>query len=100
MEEHNIYHLPHRSWCRHCIAGRGKDDRHVSGHGESDHRLPTISLDYCFMGERSETSVLDDANIPIVVAKDDKQDQVGGRSGCAGQGCPVRPRGEGRRSRR
>ena len=25
VEEHNITHLPFRSWCRHCVRGRGKE---------------------------------------------------------------------------
>ena len=28
VEEHNITHLPFRSWCRHCIRGRGKEMPH------------------------------------------------------------------------
>ena len=28
IEEHNLIHLPFRSWCRHCVRGRGKELPH------------------------------------------------------------------------
>ena len=44
VEEHNLTHLPYRSWCEHCVRGRGKEmayRKKVSPEGE----LPEISLD-------------------------------------------------------
>ena len=69
VDDHNVCHLPHRTWCRHCIAGRGKADRHVSD-GQDDHRIPTLHSDYAFMGEKSETEIMDERNLPIIVTKD------------------------------
>ena len=35
IEEHNLTHLPYRSWCRHCVRGRGRSYRtSVSGSRE------------------------------------------------------------------
>ena len=28
VEEHELTHLPYRSWCRHCVRGRGKEMPH------------------------------------------------------------------------
>ena len=34
--EHNLNHLPFRSWCRHCVEGRAKADRHCSHPDEEE----------------------------------------------------------------
>ena len=36
-KEHEMTHLPYRSWCRHCVRGRGKDSAHKTrgGRGSS-----------------------------------------------------------------
>ena len=59
IEEHLPLHWPFRSWCRHCVRGRGVASPHKSRSDEdrefSQGRVPTISLDHCFLGsERSE----------------------------------------------
>ena len=30
VDEHNVNHLPYRSWCRHCVRGRGKNQPHYT----------------------------------------------------------------------
>jgi hypothetical protein len=50
---HEMTHLPFRSWCRHCIRGRGKEAAHFKrtfGEGE----LHELHFDYAFMGEEDE----------------------------------------------
>ena len=42
-------HWPFRSWCRHCLRGRGKPDPHKSGE-KGEYEKPVISMDYCFSG--------------------------------------------------
>ena len=48
IDEHTPLHIPYRSWCPHCVAGKGG-----SGHHRTDSAKEklgtTISLDYCFM---------------------------------------------------
>ena len=48
-EEHDKTHLPFRSWCRHCVRGRGKEEacRRVG----RDPEVPEIHMDFMFMGE-------------------------------------------------
>ena len=36
IEEHNITHLPYRSWCPHCVAGRGLSTPHRSSDENKD----------------------------------------------------------------
>ena len=51
-KEHELTHLPFRSWCRHCIRGRGKEEscpRKV----RDENDIPEVHLDYMFMGGRT-----------------------------------------------
>ena len=41
--EHRVDHYPYRSWCRHCVEGRGTGEQHTSGPEGS---IPIISADY------------------------------------------------------
>ena len=68
VAEHNICHLPHRSWCRHCIAGRGRANQHRQT--TERHRVPSIHADYGFLGEQTDGDQLDSKNIPYIVIKD------------------------------
>jgi hypothetical protein len=55
--EHEMTHLPFRSWCRHCLRGRGKEEpcRRISCDGEG---LPEVHVDFMFMGEEKEGKTL------------------------------------------
>ena len=33
VQEHMKTHIPYRSWCAHCVRGRGRNDHHRSGGG-------------------------------------------------------------------
>jgi hypothetical protein len=49
VEEHEMTHLPFRSWCRHCVRGRGEELGH-----HACKELPEqmeVHMDYCFPGE-------------------------------------------------
>jgi hypothetical protein len=52
VKEHEFTHLPYRSWCRHCVRGRGKEMAHkkVKEHGE----LLEFHLDFMFPGDENE----------------------------------------------
>ena len=50
VEEHLPLHLEYRSWCPHCVAGKGISDQHRRNLHENGEQLGvTVSLDYCFM---------------------------------------------------
>ena len=63
IDEHNLTHLPYRSWCCHCVRGKGKTMEHRKGQHEKI--VKELHVDYCFMGCKGET-----ATRCIVVAKD------------------------------
>ena len=46
IDEHNLTHLPFRSWCRHCVRGRGKEMPHRRGGEAGD--MPELHADMCF----------------------------------------------------
>ena len=51
--EHNITHWPARIWCKHCVEGRGLHDHHTVSKEPPSDEVPTVSIDYCFMGSSS-----------------------------------------------
>ena len=63
IDAHNLTHLPYRSWCPHCVRGKGKTmDHRRAG---KDKLVPEIHVDHCFMGSQTDVTTR-----CIVVAKD------------------------------
>ncbi len=48
--DHCVTHYPYRSWCKHCVEGRGREFPHRL-HGISTRGVPTVSFDYAFVGD-------------------------------------------------
>ena len=47
--KHRITHLPYRSWCPDCVAGKGRDHHHRAVQEDQDARgVDEVHLDYCF----------------------------------------------------
>ena len=64
-EDHEQTHYPYRSWCKHCVKGRGREDRHNRKAKEDEKpEIPTIAMDYCFMGKDDKKA------LTIIVIKD------------------------------
>ena len=55
VQEHSITHLPYRSWCPYCVMGKMKASPHKRGVDHTDDAIPTVSFDYCFMGEKMKS---------------------------------------------
>ena len=55
-EEHEKVHLPFRSWCRHCVRGRGKEE--ACRRSERLPEIPEIHMDFMFMGEEKGEKTL------------------------------------------
>ena len=63
VEEHNRTHIPSRSWCKHCLFGKGQSHPHYKQE-KKESEVPCISLDYMYMkgdgskyeGEKSKMS--------------------------------------------
>ena len=47
VEDHEMTHLSFRSWCRHCVKGRGVESAHRKVKRE-DGGLPEIHVDFAF----------------------------------------------------
>ena len=65
-EDHEKTHLPFRSWCRHCVRGRGKQLPHREGAQETT--TDEIHMDFGFLGKEDEAQ----KTIPILVVKERK----------------------------
>lgn len=58
VERHNITHVPYRSWCKHCVQGKGKSRAHKRLKGRV-RNVPTVSIDYGFMSSSKNTETED-----------------------------------------
>ena len=61
MVEHRKTHLPYRSWCEECVAGKGRDDPQRRQELEDDAK-PILELDYFFV----KTSDVDDKLVTVL----------------------------------
>ena len=58
IEEHQIAHVPYRSWCAHCVRGKAHATAHPRSAGEKlPGRRQTIAIDYFFLGKKEESSM-------------------------------------------
>ena len=72
MEEHNITHLPFRSWCPHCVAGKAQDRPHrMRKEDQMDKQVPEIVFDYGFFGGKE-----DEETLAVRVARDRRTQMV------------------------
>ena len=59
VDAHNLIHLPYRDWCTVCVRARKRNEHHHR-QDDSDHSVPTVGMDYCFLkdAEGNEVKVL------------------------------------------
>ena len=76
IDEHNVDHIPYRSWCECCVMGRGTGEQHRAG---PESRVPIIAFDYLFISQAKlvTKSEIDEeeakkALIKILIVKDTK----------------------------
>ena len=62
---HEVTHVPYRSWCPCCVAGRGKSDFHLK-RDEEDKAVAGVHVDYWFLRDEKGGE-----STPVLVAKDD-----------------------------
>ena len=48
VAEHRVTHMPYRSWCPHCVAGRGLGEQR-GRHAGRKHDIPRVGVDYWFI---------------------------------------------------
>ena len=51
-------HIPYRTWCAHCERGKAKTPHphKRQNSNENEKRVPTVSADYCFLGNEEDES--------------------------------------------
>lgn len=54
VEDHNLTHIPFRSWCAHCVKGRAVADPHWDQGSKEEEEIPTVSADYMYMKKKKE----------------------------------------------
>ena len=64
IAEHEMTHLPFRSWCRHCVRGRGKELPHRKAE-DLEGGVAEIHMDLCFPGEEDGSG-----GLTVLVAQD------------------------------
>ena len=69
---HDITHIPYRSWCDHCVRGRGRNRQHKMCGAYGSSTVSRIHMDYCFFTEKMESG--DDGT----AAADDDDVDAGG----------------------
>ena len=73
VASHNVSHIPFRSWCAHCVRGRGKSFYHRKvSHEADDPSRPVVSLDYGFFGAPEEIPAdsVGGSKMPVLVVRD------------------------------
>ena len=74
VAEHRVSHMPFRTWCKHCILGRGRGTPHRRGPGSA---LPVIGVDYFFMtvkGVKSRKELVEELDADDPITADDADD--------------------------
>ena len=56
-EDHNLTHIPFRSWCNRCLRGRGRRSAHKRRHTKGE--VTTCSLDYMYLTEEGKEDEID-----------------------------------------
>ena len=72
-QEHMKTHIPYRSWCAHCVRGRGRNDPHRSGggrRGPGDH--PHLAIEYGFLKANNPDDPADQGSNPILIGAEAK----------------------------
>ena len=52
IDLHNLTHMPYRSWCPHCVAGRRPNTQHHKSDSQSS--IPSLVADYCFLRDAQD----------------------------------------------
>ena len=51
VRDHELAHLPYRSWCTHCVNGKALE-RASTSDGHQAGCIPCVCADYIFMGQQ------------------------------------------------
>ena len=65
IARHYATHLPYRSWCKHCVNGRGVTHPHLTRKHNREEEIPTVGVGYHYMGNEEE-----EGTVPFLCIKD------------------------------
>ena len=65
VEEHNVTHMPFRSWCPHCVSGKAQSRHHKRVDHQGEKQIPEVVFDYGFLGGKD-----DEETLAVQVARD------------------------------
>ena len=69
-EDHNASgHVPYRSWCRACVAGRGRSDAHLTSTRSFVSATTTIGIDYGYLEDKVTLGEQEAGPSPILVTR-------------------------------
>ena len=54
VDKHNANHVPFRSWCPYCVAGKAKQEPHMTQGQCEPCGVNVVSMDYAFIGKHPE----------------------------------------------
>ena len=60
VEKHNVTHLPFRSWCPCCVAGKAKSEPHKSKDPDRPMGTNIVSIDYAFLNKKDDVVASDE----------------------------------------
>jgi hypothetical protein len=70
IEEHNVSHIPFRSWCVNCVKGKAVSAGHYKVREEG--QVPKVHMDWCWMCPREEG----ERGMPILVVRDGRSRMI------------------------
>ena len=87
VQNHRLTHTPYRSWCPHCVRGRGREDRHMRSPQKGEFEgVPKLVCDYFFLGTRRPQSQQErpeveeeaerDGQTPVIMLKDSNSKSI------------------------
>ena len=74
--EHELTHLPFRSWCAHCVRGKSTSMHHRHKDDEEEKRVPTVGIDYAFIKKSAVDEEHEMGEVTVMVAKDSRSKAV------------------------
>ena len=67
--EHEVTHVPYRSWCDHCVRGKGRSTQHRYESVRED-GVPVIGMDYCFLSKKDGEDIFSKSEVTVLTMKD------------------------------
>ena len=64
--EHELTHIPYRSWCEHCVRGKCAALAHRYVAPEDDRAVPIIGIDYAFIKKSDEEELISEVKTMVV----------------------------------